>query len=65
MTDPLSSPLAALSNLLLDLNLNLNLTHKTTVQDCMFNVTYRQPETLYKPMLFELLKKIRVSHAMF
>ena len=65
MTDPLYSSTPPAPNLLLDLNLNMNLNPKTTVHDDMYNVKYRQTETLYKPLLFEPLKQLRVSHVMF
>ena len=45
MTDPLSSPTPASSNSLLDLNLNMNLNTETTLNDDMYNVKYRQPES--------------------
>ena len=31
----------------------------------MYNVKYRHPDNLYEPLLFEVLKKIKVSHTMF
>ena len=38
---------------------------ETTVYDDMYSVKYRQPNTLYEPILFESLKQITVSHVMF
>ena len=65
MTDPLSSATLVLSNLHLDLNLNMNLNPETMEHDDMYHITYRQPHNLYEPILFELLKQIRVGCAMF
>ena len=65
MTDPLLRPTHAPSNLLLDLNLNMNLNHETKMHDNTYNVKYRQFDTLYKSMLFEPLKPIRESHTTF
>ena len=65
MTNQLSSVTPAPSNLLLNLNLNRNLNPGTMVYDDMYNMEYRQSDTLHMPVLFEPLKQIRVSHAMF
>ena len=65
MTDPLSSPQPAPSNSLLDLNLTMNLNPEDTVHNDMYNVKYRQPDTLYGPILFKQLKQIKVSCTMF
>ena len=62
MTDSLYSSTPALSYLLLDLNLNMNLNPETMVHNDMYNVKYRQTDTLYEPVL---LKQIRVSCAVF
>ena len=35
------------------------------VHDNMYNVKYRQTDTLYEPVLLESLEQIRVSHATF
>ena len=42
ITDPLHSSTLAPSNLLFDLNLNINLNPETSVHDDMHNVKYRQ-----------------------
>ena len=63
-TDPFPHLITA-PNVLLDSNLNMNLNPETTVHDDMYNVKYRKPDTLYEPILFQPLKKIRVSSAMF
>ena len=49
MTDPLSSLTLAQLNSLLDINFNLYLNSETTIQGDMYNVMYRQPDTLYEP----------------
>ena len=54
IADLLSSPTPAPSNLLLDLNMNLN--PETMMHDDVNTVKHRQPDTLYKPMLFEPLR---------
>ena len=59
MTDPLSSSTPVPPNLLLDLSLNMNLNPKTTVDDNICNIKYRQPDNLYEPVLFEPLKQIK------
>ena len=43
----------------------MNLNPETTVHDDMYTLKYRQPDNLYETVLFEPLKQIRVSHAMF
>ena len=43
----------------------MNLNHETVVHDDMYNVKYRQPVTLYEPLLFEPFKQNRVSCAVF
>ena len=53
MTDPLYSSTYAPSNLILDLNFNMNLKTK---HDYMYNVKYRQTDLLY--VLLEPLKQI-------
>ena len=65
MTTPLYSSTPAPSNPLLDLNLNMNVNPETMVPDNMFNLKYRQTNSLYEALLFEPIKQIRVSHAMF
>ena len=54
MADPLYTSTPAPINPLLDLNLNMDLNPEAMVHDNIYNVKYRQ-----------LLKQIRVSHAMF
>ena len=46
MTDLLSNPTPAMSKLLLELNLNMNLNPETTVHDERYNVKSRQSDTL-------------------
>ena len=65
MNHPLTNATSAALNPLLDLNLNMNLNPEITVHDDMYSVKYSQPDTLYDAMLFEPLKRIRVSHDMF
>ena len=65
MTDPSSNAKLAPSNLLLDLNLTTNLNLETTVHDDTNNVKFSHPDTLYELVIFEPLKQIIVSHAMF
>ena len=36
-----------------------------TVHDNTYNVKQRQPDTLYEPVMFEAIRQIRVSCAMF
>ena len=43
----------------------MNLNPETTVHDDMYNVKYRQHDTVYQPMFFEPLKQTKVSHSMF
>ena len=42
----------------------MNLHTETTVHDDMYSMKYSQTDILDKPMLFELFKQIRLSHAM-
>ena len=63
MTDPLSSPITAASNSVVDVNLNINLNPESTVHYDMHKVKYRQPDTLNELRLFETLRQIRVSCA--
>ena len=65
MIDPLSSSKPAPPNPFSNLNLNINLNLETMVHNDMYNLKCRQLDTLYEPLLFEPLKQIRVSHAMF
>ena len=65
MTNPLFSSTPLPPNPLLDFNLNTYLNPETTVHNYMYNVEYRQPGTLYKPVSLEPLMQIRVSHALF
>ena len=58
MRDPLHSSTPAASNPLLDLNLKMNINPESTVHDDMYNVKYRQTDTLYEPVLFEPLSKL-------
>ena len=51
--------------MLFDLNMNVNLIPETMVYDDMYNVKYRQPDTLYEPIILEPFKQIRVSCIMF
>ena len=51
MTDPLYSSTPAPPNTLLDLNLNMNLNPETAMHDDMYNIKYRQTDTLYEPVL--------------
>ena len=54
MTDPLSSATPTLLNSLLNLNLNINFNPETMMHD-IYNLKYRQMDTLYEPVLFESL----------
>ena len=63
MTDPLSSSTPVAPNSLLDLNMNLN--YGTMVHADMYNLMYRQPDTLHEPVLFGPHGQIRHSCTMF
>ena len=47
------------------LNLNINLNPVSMVHNDICNVKYRQIDGLHEPVLFEPLRQIRGSHAMF
>ena len=39
--------------------------YETTLHDSMYNMKYRQTDTFYEPVLFDILKQIRADCAMF
>ena len=43
----------------------MNFNPETKVHDDMYDIKYRQTDTLYETVLFKSLKHIRVSCAMF
>ena len=65
MTNPVFSAMPAPSNSLLDLNLNINFNPKNMVHDDMYDVKYRQPDTLHESVLFKPIRQITESSAMF
>ena len=65
MTDPSPKSTPACSNLLLDLNVNMDLNPKMNVYGYMHNVKYKQPHTLHEPVFFKPIRQIIVHNAMF
>ena len=56
MTHPLSHSTSAPSNSQYDLHLTINLNHKMTMHDDMYDMKYKQPDILCDPVLFELVR---------